>query len=143
MFGNNRKQLRQVFFDSWQLKKTGQAPDAMQKVILTIIESHPEYHHLFENKASLEKDFSIESGENNPFLHISMHIALHEQLSINRPAGINTLYQKLCQQQASAHKAEHKMMDCLGKSIWQAQRNQTAPDEDAYIRCLQTLIHKK
>ncbi len=140
MFGNNRNQLRQIFFDCWQLKQSGQPADTMQQTILHIIDLHPQYHALLNNKNSLEKDFPVENGETNPFLHMSMHIALHEQLSTNRPSGINTIYRTLCHQYGSAHDAEHQMMECLGESIWQAQRNHTLPDENAYIHCLTKLI---
>ena len=142
MFGNNRNQLRQFFFDCWQLKETGQALDAMQKVVTAIIEFHPEYQPLLKNKDAVDKDFSVEQGETNPFLHMGMHIALHEQLSTDRPAGIKDIYQKLCQQQGDGHDAEHLMMDCLGEALWQAQCDQSAPDETAYLLCLQKLVKK-
>jgi len=139
MTDNNRNPMRQIFLDCWQLKHTGQPLDAMQSIIASIIELHPEYHTLLEDPSSLEKDFSIENGENNPFLHLSMHIALHEQLSGDRPAGIKNIYRQLCHQYASAHKAEHAMMDCLGEILWQAQRNSNMPDETAYLHCLKKL----
>jgi len=116
--------------------------DPMQKVVTDIIELHPEYHHLLEDEDSIDRDFSAELGESNPFLHMSMHIALHEQISTNRPEGIHDCYQQLCLLHRSPHDAEHAMMECLGEALWNSQRNQTAPDEAAYLECLLKLIKK-
>lgn len=143
MFGNNRNELRQVYLSCWQLKKNSLPMDAMQEVVANIVELHPEYHDLLENEDSVDKDFSAETGESNPFLHMSMHIALHEQISTNRPQGINACYQALCLKLGGAHDAEHAMMDCLGEALWLAQRNQSAPDEDKYLDCLQNLAKNK
>jgi len=139
MFGNNRNELRQVYLSCWQLKKNGLPMDPMQEVVANIVELHPEYHHLLENEDIIDQDFSAETGESNPFLHMSMHIALHEQISTNRPDGINDCYQKLCLLQGSAHDAEHAMMECLGEALWQAQRDKTAPDETNYLSCLKKI----
>jgi hypothetical protein len=139
MFDPDRNQLRKVFFDTWKLKRADTPLDAMQTIIANIIELHPEYHSLLENENTLDKDYLPDQGETNPFLHMSMHIALHEQISTDRPAGIKTVYQKLSLKHGSAHNAEHAMMDCLGETLWQAQRDKTMPDEQAYLKCLQKL----
>lgn len=117
--------------------------DPMQEVVGNIVELHPEYHQLLENEDSVDQDFSAETGESNPFLHMSMHIALHEQISTDRPKGIYDCYQELCIHKGGAHDAEHAMMECLGEALWQAQRNQTAPDEDKYLACLLKIINAK
>ena len=113
--------------------------DPMQEVVANIVELHPEYHNLLENEEIVDRDFSAELGESNPFLHMSMHIALHEQISTNRPQGINDCYQKLCILQGGSHDAEHAMMECLGEALWQAQRDQTVPDEAKYLECLKKI----
>ena len=136
MISNDRNQLRKTFFDCWQSQQKGLPLDAMQQVICNIIEKHPEYHALLDNLDALERDYTPEQGETNPFLHMSMHIALHEQISTDRPASIRVLYQALCIQHGSAHEAEHAMMECLGEALWQAQRNNTMPDEQANLACL-------
>jgi hypothetical protein len=139
MLGNNRNELRQVYLSCWQLKKNKLPMDPMQEIVANIVALHPEYHDLLENEEIVDKDFSADTGESNPFLHMSMHIALHEQISTNRPAGINDCYQKLCVQHGSPHDAEHAMMECLGEALWLAQRNNTSPDEAAYLECLTKL----
>jgi len=142
MFGNDRNQLRKVFFDSWKSRKEGKSLDAMHEIVANIIELHPEYHFLLENDDDLDKDYLPDHGETNPFLHMSMHIALHEQISTNRPPGIQDCYTQVIKKTGTEHDAEHAMMECLGESLWLAQRNNTTPDEAAYLRCLKSLSKK-
>lgn len=139
MFNQDRNQMRQVFFDCWKAHKEKAPLDAMQKIIAHIIELHPEYHAILENEAELKKEYTPEQGETNPFLHMSMHIALHEQISTDRPVGMKAVYQSIIMKQGSAHDAEHTMMECLGEALWIAQRNNTVPDEAAYFECLKKL----
>lgn len=139
MFSNDRTELRKVFHDCWKLKQDGQALDALQQMVVAVIEQHPEYHALMEHADSLNRDYDPALGETNPFLHMSMHIALIEQISTNRPDGIRDRYQQLAKSLSSAHEAEHRMMECLSEAIWQAQRNQTIPDEAAYLACLKNI----
>ena len=142
MFGNDRNQLRKVFFDSWKSRTQGMPMDAMGEIVANIVELHPEYHALLEDENAIDKDYIPEHGETNPFLHMSMHIALHEQISTNRPAGIQDCYTQIIKNTGSEHDAEHAMMECLGESLWLAQRNQTEPDEVIYLECLQSLAKK-
>ena len=143
MFSNDRNELRRMFRDSWKLKQAGAALDALQQMIVGVIEQHPEYHRLLESADNLDKDYDPAQGETNPFLHMSMHIALLEQISTNRPDGIRLYHQKLTHLLGSAHAAEHQMMSCLSEAIWQAQRNNTAPDEAAYLACLRNLVENR
>ncbi|MDH5711017.1 MAG: DUF1841 family protein [Gammaproteobacteria bacterium] len=139
MFNQDRNQMRKVFFDCWKAHRDKTPMDAMQTIIAHIIELHPEYHALLENEAALYKDYTPEQGETNPFLHMSMHIALHEQISTDRPTGIKAVYQSIIMKQGSTHDAEHAMMECLGEALWLAQRNNRMPDETAYLECLKNL----
>ncbi len=140
MFSNDRTELRRVFHDCWKLKQQGNTLDALQQMIVSVIEQHPEYHSLLENSENLERDYHPAHGETNPFLHMSMHIALVEQITTDRPAGIRACHQQLTKTLGSPHQAEHRMMDCLSEAIWQAQRNNMMPDEAGYLTCLQTLL---
>ena len=140
MFSNDRSELRKVFYDCWKLKQRGQPLDALQQMIAGIIEQHPEYHDLLEQESAIERDYHPAEGEANPFLHMSMHIALVEQISTNRPDGIRDCHARLARKLGSAHEAEHRMMDCLSEAIWQAQRNNAMPDEAAYLACLKNLV---
>ncbi|MCW9023843.1 MAG: DUF1841 family protein [Gammaproteobacteria bacterium] len=130
--------MRQVFFDAWQRAKNKQLLEPLQALIVGIIEQHPEYHAIFENADStLDKDFNPDMGETNPFLHLSMHLAIQEQIGSQRPHNIAELYQQLSTKCGDAHQAQHKIMECLSEMIWQAQKNQTEFDENIYLSCIQ------
>ena len=137
MFTNDRNQLRKMFFASWQKFQSGDAMEPLEQMIAQIIQQHPEYHILLRDEdAHLDKDYTPEMGETNPFLHMSMHIAIVEQLSIDRPAGIKNLYQQLLSKYGDSHVVEHHIMECLGQMMWEAQRNQAMPDDQQYMECL-------
>ena len=139
IFGQDRTELRKMYADAWQ-KRCNKLPlSPLETQIADIVEMHPEYHQLLEDDEIVDKDFSADTGESNPFLHMSMHIALHEQISTNRPDGIHDCYQKLCLLHGGPHDAEHAMMECLGEALWLAQRNQMAPDETKYLDCLKKI----
>jgi len=142
MFGQNRQQLRQFYHDVWDKKQHQQPLDALETSIAQCIDEHPEYHKIFANDASLEQDYFVEDGQTNPFLHMGLHLSLHEQISTDRPTGIRQLYQQLQAKFADAHETEHQMMECLTESLWSAQRNNHAPSEPDYLLALKQLLSK-
>lgn len=144
MFPQDRSQLRQMFFDAWQKHTRKQPMEPLEQLIAKIVEQHPEYHKVLNNRDSnLDKDFTPEMGQTNPFLHMAMHISIQEQLGTQRPTGVIELYQALLAQFSDAHEVEHQMMECLGKMIWQAQRDNTMPNDETYLKCLKTLLPTK
>lgn len=138
MFGFNRDRLRGFFFEAWRKRQSQLPLEPLEKLVSDIVAQHPEYQALVES-ANAQAEFNPESGQSNPFLHMAMHISLAEQLSTDRPAGIRTLHQRITQKQGDAHQAEHQMMECLGLSLWEAQRANRMPDEQAYLECLKRL----
>jgi len=140
MFGQNRQQLRQYYHEIWQKKQSNQALSALETIIGQVIEQHPEYHVIFDTKSSIEQEYFVENGQSNPYLHMGLHISLHEQISTDRPAGIRALYPQLQAKFGSAHDTEHEMMECLTESLWLAQRNKQAPSEENYLQALQHLL---
>ena len=90
-----------------------------------------------------QQDFNPESGGNNPFLHLSLHLALREQIATGRPTGIRELHQGLCARTGDPHEAEHELMECLAEMIWEAQRAQRLPDEAAYLDCVRGRLQKR
>ena len=113
----------------------------MEMMIVEVIRLHPEYQALIDaGEATLDADYSVEMGQSNPFLHMGMHIAIREQLSVDRPNGIVLLHQQLLAKLGDVHETEHRIMECLGESLWLAQRQGQAPDESAYLDCVQKLI---
>ncbi len=142
LFTDDRSQLRRFFCQAWQKYRCKETVQPLEKQIGEIVAIHPEYQTLLENEAlSLEMDCLPELGESNPFLHLSMHLAIREQLNSGQPAGIVKIYRTLLATLGDPHEVEHRMMECLAKSLWQAQHEGTAPDESGYMRCLKTIVN--
>lgn len=139
MFGNDRNEIRKAYYEAWRKHDAGEPLQPLEEMIVGVIALHPEYHALLENPDTSDKDWLPDGGETNPFLHMGMHIAIQEQLSTDRPAGIAGLYASIVQKIGDAHEADHKVMDCLGEMLWQAQRDNRMPDEQAYLNCLRKL----
>jgi hypothetical protein len=137
MYQPTRDQARQLFFDTWNKYRQHKIVSGMEDVALEVILLHPEYQDMLDDPDQfLDKDYSPERGVTNPFLHMSMHMAIKEQLSINQPVGIVDQFNRLLKNTGNEHDATHQMMECLAEMIWQAQRNQTAPDATIYFECL-------
>lgn len=142
MISGDRNQLRQVFFDAWRKHQNGDALEPLERIISNVIADHPEYHAMFKNQEKyLHQEFYPEQGESNPFLHMAMHISLMEQITTDRPSGIGERYQRLCQRTGNAHEAEHQLMECLGRILWEAQSGNRIPDEKAYLICIDALLN--
>ena len=102
-----------------------------------IIARHPEYHATLETpEDSLDRDCRPESGDVNPFLHLSLHLAVAEQLAIDQPPGIRAEYERIRVARGDEHEAQHAVLECLGEVLWNAQRHGTAPDAALYLACL-------
>jgi len=133
--GESRSDTRQTFFDVWKKMQAGMPMTALETLIADVIRMHPEYHALLDRGIEvLDKDWSPEGGETNPFLHLGLHIAIREQLSIDRPPGIKAAYEMLLARTGDVMQTEHLMLDCLGETLWRAQREQHMPDEQFYLR---------
>ncbi|WP_428603485.1 DUF1841 family protein [Sedimenticola sp.] len=140
MFGNDRIEMRRFFTEAWRKACAGETLIPLEQMLADVISQHPEYHAFLENPDKmLDKDFLPDFGETNPFLHMGMHISLQEQIGTDRPTGIRQLYQKVVMQAGDRHQAEHRMMECLGKMLWEAQRDNRMPDEQAYLDCIRVL----
>jgi len=143
MSSDQREQLRQFYCESWDKHlKQQEKLSPLEQQIVAVVKEHPEYHTLLENKdASVSADYLPEMGDNNPFLHLGMHLGIREQVSTDRPPGMAELYQRLVALKG-IHDAEHEMMECLAEMIWQAQQNLTQPDENSYLDCLGKISQK-
>lgn len=141
MFGNDRDRLRRYYCTVWEKARAGQPLEPLEQLIAGVINVHPEYQPMLTDaEAALGREYRHEGGQTNPFLHMGMHIAIQEQLGGNRPVGILDVYHQLCQRMGDAHTAEHAMMECLGETLWEAQRNGQEPDEQIYLERLRRLI---
>jgi hypothetical protein len=140
MFTQDRDLMRRFFLDAWRKAQDGEPLEPLERQIAEAVRAHPEYHALFDDpEAAAVRDFPPEAGEGNPFLHLSLHLAILEQVTTDRPPGIRDAYRRVGAQTGDAHEAEHRIMDCLAEAIWVAQRDNTPPDETAYLACVQRL----
>lgn len=143
MFDPSRDQARRHFFDTWRKYRAGEALSDIEQVTLRVISMHTEYHALLDNpERNLDRDFIPEDGGLNPFLHLSLHLAVEEQLSIDQPRGIRAHFERIALACGSEHDAKHALLECLAEVIWQAQRAGTAPDQTLYVACLEGKFRK-
>ncbi len=141
MFDVNTQDVRRFFALVWQLRLEPLKLDALQQKALRIIEAHPEYHHYLNNvERYLDRNWAPEQGETNPFLHMSLHLSIQEQVAIDQPFGIQQIHKQLIAKSGSWMEAEHLMMDALVETIWQAQRYGKGLDVNEYITRLRRLV---
>jgi Domain of unknown function (DUF1841) len=138
LFNPSRDQVRQFFFDVW-LKYNQKRPlTDLEAIAMQAVEMHPEYRAVLDApERYLQQAYFPELGETNPFLHMSLHLSVLEQIGINQPSGIAEAYQKLQQKHKDSHQAQHDLIDCLAETIWQAQRDKQPPDAEGYLECMQ------
>jgi hypothetical protein len=138
MFAPSRDEARRFFVDAWAKFRAGSALEGLEKTAAALIALHPEYHALLEDpERHLERDYVPEGGAVNPFLHLSLHLAVAEQLAIDQPAGVRAHFDRLRGLHGDEHAALHAVLECLGETLWQAQRLNAAPDERVYLDCLE------
>lgn len=138
MFNPSQQDVRRFFCDAYRKHRNNEILTPLEAIARDWIMQHPEYAGDLEDvDAALAADYPVEHGHSNPFLHLSMHLSIAEQVSIDQPPGIRAGFQKLAHKLQSEHEAHHQIMECLGEMIWNSQRNGTPPDGAAYIECVQ------
>jgi hypothetical protein len=137
LFNPSRDQVRQFFFEAWGKYRAAEPLTPLEGMALQVMQAHPEYHAVLDAPEKyLEQEYFPEMGETNPFLHMSLHLSILEQLSIDQPPGIATAYRALQKKHGEEHLAQHDLMDCLAETVWRAQQMRNAPDAEAYLGCL-------
>lgn len=136
MFNPSKEQVRAFFTEAWHKHNTGGVLTPLEIMAVDLIKIHPEYHADLEHPNAAELEYTVENGKTNPFLHLSMHLAIQEQLSIDHPPGIRAAWTKLCKT-TDEHNAAHIVMEALGEVVWEAQRLGTAFDNDRYLELIQ------
>ena len=137
MFTPSQADVRRFFCSVHTKTAAGKPLEAIEIIASQWIEKHPEYHADFsDGEAALEKMYDVEAGKTNPFLHLSMHLSISEQCSIDQPRGIRQAVELLAAKRNSLHDAHHEAMDCLGQMVWESQRAGRPPDGAAYIECV-------
>jgi hypothetical protein len=138
MFNPSRGEARAFLFDLWDKHAAGAPLTPLESMALAIVLEHPEYHAVLRQRERYqERDWHPEGGETNPFLHLQMHLAIEEQVSIDQPPGIRAAVARLEARRGSAHEARHDVMECLAEVIWNAQRHGAAFDNAAYVECVE------
>lgn len=137
MFQPSQSDVRRFFCATHAKQRAGRPLDAMELIAGRWIAEHPEYHaDLADEAAALAAQYTVEDGRTNPFLHLSMHLSIEEQCSIDQPTGIRQAVQLLAAKRSSLHEAHHEVMECLGEMIWASQRSGLPPDGQAYIEAV-------
>ena len=134
LFTQDRQRLRAFFAEVLRKAQAGAVLEPLEAVAADIVRQHPEFHDLLQDPDALQRDYGVEEG--NPFMHLSLHVALQEQVSADRPAGVRAVYQALLRRLQDPHEAQHRMMECLIESLWQAMQQSRPPDETGYLECL-------
>ena len=138
MFNPSQDDVRRFFCSAMAKARTGQPMEAIETLASQWIDEHPEYHaDLIDADAAVSRVYDGKDGRSNPFLHLSMHLSISEQCSIDQPRGIRQAVELLSAKRNSLHEAHHQAMECLGRMLWESQRAGRPPDGDAYIDCVQ------
>ena len=138
IFGQDRQELRKMYVDAWQKHLGGLPVSPLEAQIADVMAQHPEYHDAVTSD-DLDKDYTPEAGQANPFLHMGLHLGIREQVATDRPAGIAKLYEALATRMGDRHTAEHQMIECLAETLWEAQSQNRDPDEERYLERLRHL----
>jgi len=141
LFNPSRDEVREFFFDTWSKFNHQQTLTDLEKIAIGVIQMHPEYHAVLDAPEQYkQQEYFPELGETNPFLHMSLHLSVLEQISINQPIGIAATYQQLKKIHQEEHSAQHDVIDCLAETIWHAQQNKTTLDTAYYLQLLKKKI---
>ena len=140
MFTPSSHDVRRFFCEALRKQRAGEILTPMDAIAADWIAQHPEYHEaLADVEAAIDRDYSVEGGQANPFLHLSMHLSIAEQVSIDQPRGIRAAHDALAAR-LGEHEAHHQIMECLGEMIWASQRNGLPPDTEAYVECVRKRV---
>jgi hypothetical protein len=142
MFNPSKDDVRRFFCEAWRKQHAGEILTPLEAVAVEWMQRHPEYHaDLADADAAIEREYRVEDGHANPFLHLSMHLAIAEQLSIDQPPGIRAAVSRLLSRLGDEHAAMHEVMECLGETVWAAQRSTEPVSAEQmsarYLECLE------
>jgi hypothetical protein len=135
MFNPSREEVRDMFYGAWRKYRAGEPLVGIETLALDVILQHPEYHAVLDDPGRYrDRDYVDEA---NPFLHMSLHMALEEQLSIDQPPGIRRAWEALLARSGERHRALHEALECLAETVWRSQRDGLPPDAAVYLSCLE------
>lgn len=138
IFPQDRKKLRQMYADAWRKRQSAEVLSPLEAQIAQVVEDHPEYQPALRDEGT-GNSFTPAESKTNPFLHMGLHLALRDQLAMDRPPGISAIYQELISKYSNHHETEHRMLDCLAETLWEAQNQNSPPDEQKYLERLRKI----
>ena len=138
IFSQDRGELRRMYHDAWRKRRAGQPLSPLEAQIADVVALHPEYHAALESD-DIDRDYLPDDGLSNPYLHMGLHLGIREQVATDRPAGIRKLFADLESRLGDSHDAEHRMLECLAETLWEAQAGGAPPDEQRYLERLRRL----
>ena len=137
MFNPSQEDVRRFFCGVHEKGRSGAMLDALETLAHEWLKEHPEYdEHLGDADAAVARVYDGAHGASNPFLHLSMHLSITEQVSIDQPRGIRQAFDLLAARLGSRHEAQHEVMECLGEMMWASQRSGLPPDGEKYVECV-------
>jgi len=137
MFSPDRNDVRKFFAEAWR-KHCSRAPlSPLDCMAVDIVVAHPEYQQgLASGELAMNSEFTAKPGSMNPFLHLSLHLAIEEQLSIDQPYGLRLAFERIVAKSSDRHDALHAVLECLGETVWRSQREGKPLDAGAYLECV-------
>ena len=141
LFNPSKEEVRQFFCEAWTKQQRSGILTPMESIAARWMVEHPEYHGILSDlESAKETEYTPEKGQTNPFLHLSMHMSITEQVQIDQPPGIREASKQLSIKLDSEHEAQHRIMECLGQVLWNAQRDGAPPDMVAYVEAIKRLL---
>jgi hypothetical protein len=141
LFNPSKEEVRQFFCEAWAKQQRSGILTPMESIAARWMVEHPEYHGILSDlESAKETEYTPEKGQTNPFLHLSMHMSITEQVQIDQPPGIREASKQLSIKLDSEHEAQHRIMECLGQVLWNAQRDGAPPDMVAYVEAIKKLL---
>ncbi len=138
---NTLRAHRQIFWDAWQKAQADLPLNAMEVRISRVIQMHPEYHHFFNDMEDfLDRDFQVDDGM-NPYLHLSLHLAIEEQLATKQPIeAAQILEREVVERKHERHDAIHIILEVLAETVYESQRDGREIDPLAYAYKLKLIL---
>jgi hypothetical protein len=137
MFNPSQQDVRRFLCATYKKQQAKEILSPLEAIASDWIEQHPEYAKVLSDiEVAINADYSVEGGQTNPFLHLSMHLTIAEQVKVDQPRGVKMAFELLNRKHNSIHEAHHIMMECLGEMIWNSQRQGLPPDGQAYVESL-------
>lgn len=139
MFQPSPADVRRFFCGVYRKQRSGEPMEAIEVLTGQWIDQHPEFHPALADEAQALRELTeggppkAATDRTNPFLHLSMHLSVSEQCSIDQPAGVRQAVELLAARLDSLHDAHHAAMDALGRMVWESQRAGRPPDGQAYL----------